>query len=91
MANHKSASKAHQTSAKKAERNSQAKSRIKTFVKKLDTLLVQKDLEASQSFFREVESEIMRGVKKGVLKLNAGSRKVSQLSKKVKALEPAHP
>jgi ribosomal protein S20 len=35
-------------------------------------------------FFPLVQSEIMKGVKKGIMKLNTASRKVGNISKKIK-------
>lgn len=87
MANHRSAIKAHRASLKRSKRNTQRVSRIKTFTKKLEAAIVKNDVTDLRAMLSTVESEIMRGVKFGVLKLNAASRKVSQLTKKIKALE----
>jgi small subunit ribosomal protein S20 len=87
MANHKSAVKAHKRSLAKRDRNISVLSRIKTFIKKVEELITTgKPAEAVEAM-RKAESEIMKGVSKGVVKKNSGSRKVSRLTKKVKSLQ----
>jgi small subunit ribosomal protein S20 len=62
-------------------------SRIRTFVKKIETLLESKasKVEASTALV-QAERELMRGVSKGLLHKNTVARKVSRLAKKVKTL-----
>jgi small subunit ribosomal protein S20 len=87
MANHKSAIKAHKQSLKNRDRNQSILSRIKTYIKKFeDALASGKSAEVAEAF-RVTESEIMRGVSKGVLKKNTAARKVSRFAKKAKLLE----
>jgi small subunit ribosomal protein S20 len=64
-------------------------SRIRTFVKKVESLLAEGNQSEVVVALREAESEIMRGVSKGVIHKNTASRKVSRLSKRVKALGAA--
>ena len=87
MANHKSALKAHKQSLVRAARNSAIKSRVKTFSGKVDVAIKGGNLENAVQSLRVAESEIMKSVSKGVLKLNTAARKVSKLAKKVKSLE----
>ncbi len=84
MANHKSAAKAHTSSLKNRDRNQSILSRIKTFIKKFEESLLKKDPEATKIAAIKAESELMRGVSKGVLNKKAASRKVSRLVKKTK-------
>lgn len=87
MANHKSAIKAHKRSLTKRDRNISVLSRIKTFIKKVEGFITTgKPAEAAEAM-RKAESEIMKGVSKGVVKKNSGSRKVSRLTKKIKSLQ----
>lgn len=86
MANHKSAKKSHTNSLKNAARNKSVKSRVKTFVKKVESSVLKQNHSDAMASLRIMESEIMTAVSKGVLKLNAASRKVSRLNKKIKAL-----
>lgn len=86
MANHKSAKKSHKTALMSALRNRSILSRVKTFIKSLETLVAERKVDEAKAKFSVVESEIMKATSKGVIKLNTASRKVSRLSAKVKAL-----
>lgn len=83
MANHKSAEKAHRRSLRNKARNQSILSRIKTAIKKFETALAGAAADI-QSLFRSAESEITKGVSKGVMHKNTASRKVSRLTKKMK-------
>ena len=61
-------------------------SRIKTFVRKIEDALAKGDHAGARTAFAAAEPEIRRGVTKGVLHLNTASRKISRLSRRVKAL-----
>ncbi|CAL7963430.1 30S ribosomal protein S20 [Alphaproteobacteria bacterium] len=90
MANHESAVKAHRQSKKRALRNRNIKSKVKTFISKVEDLVKRQNLDIALPAFRAAESEIMKSVTKGILKLNTASRKVSRLAKKIKVLESAN-
>lgn len=87
MASHKSAEKCIRQTARRTLVNQNRMSRIRTFVKKIETLLESKasKVEASTALV-EAERELMRGVSKGLLHKNTVARKVSRLAKKVKTL-----
>ena len=57
-------------------------------MRKVETALAQGDFTTAQSAFAAAEPEIRRGVTKGVLHMNTASRKISRLSRRVKALAP---
>jgi small subunit ribosomal protein S20 len=84
MANHDSAKKAYRQTLKKTEVNRSRMSRIRTFVKKVESALASGVKEEAMTALSVAQSEIMKGVKKGLIKLNAGARKVSRLSAKIK-------
>jgi len=86
MANHKSAKKRIIRNAKRAEINKGRISRIRTFVKKVETAIDSGDKATAQAALKEAQPEIMRGVTKGVLHKNTASRKMSRLSARVKAV-----
>ena len=87
MANHRSAEKAHKKSLARAARNRSIKSRIKTFTTKLEDAVAGKIAMAEiLGHFRSAESEIMKGVTQGVMKLNTASRRVSRLARLVKGI-----
>ena len=84
MANHKSAKKRIRRNANRAEINKSRISRIRTFLKRVETAIASGDKVAAQTALREAQPELMRGVSKGVLHKNTASRKMSRLSAKVK-------
>tara|TARA_A200000113_G_scaffold30412_1_gene25388 strand:+ start:99 stop:365 length:267 start_codon:yes stop_codon:yes gene_type:complete len=87
MANHKSAKKRIRRNANRAEINKSRISRIRTFLKRVETAIASGDQGAAQSALKEAQPELMRGVSKGVLHKNTASRKMSRLSAKVKTVE----
>ena len=86
MANHKSAQKRIRRNANRAEINKSRISRIRTFVKRVETAVASGDKEAAQVALKEAQPELMRGVSKGVLHKNTASRKMSRLSARVKTV-----
>jgi small subunit ribosomal protein S20 len=86
MANKKSAQKRILQTEKRTLRNSMRKSRIRTFIRKVYDAIGSGEKETARSALVNAQSEIMRGVSKGVMHKNTGSRKVSRLSAAVKKL-----
>jgi small subunit ribosomal protein S20 len=86
MANHKSAKIRIKRNTKRSLINGMRKSRVRTFVKKVEAAIVEKNKESAAELFKTAEAELMRAARKGVLPLNKVSRTVSRLSKKIKAL-----
>ena len=89
MANIKSAQKRIRQTEKRTAVNTARRSRIRTFIRKVIDALKAADIVAAKSALREAQSEIMRGVTKGVLHKNTASRKVSRLSAMVKKADLA--
>lgn len=89
MAHHASAKKAIRQNIKQNANNKSRASDIKTFVKKVEEAVVAKDSTLAQDLLKSAQSKIMKGVKKNLMKPNTASRKVSRLTKKVKAIEAA--
>jgi small subunit ribosomal protein S20 len=86
MAHHKSAQKRIRRNAHRAEINGARISRIRTFVKKVELAITSGDKAAAEAAFKQAEPEMHRGVTKGVLHRNTAARKISRLSKRVRAL-----
>lgn len=84
MANHASAKKRIRQAVKKTEVNSKRKSRIRTAIRKVYDSIAQKDAKLTKELFVQAESEIMKGVSKGIVKKETASRKVSRISKFIK-------
>lgn len=86
MANHASAKKAYRQTLKRTLENKSRKSRIRTFLKKVLMAIESGAQDAATVALRKAQSEIMRGVKCNIIKLNTASRTVSRLAQKVKAM-----
>lgn len=86
MANTKSAKKMVRKIAGRTEVNKSRKSRVRTFVRKVEEAVASGDKSAATTALKAAEPEIMRGVTKGVLHKNTASRKVSRLAARVKGM-----
>lgn len=86
MAHHKSAQKRIRQTEARTEVNRDRRSRVRTFIKKVEAAIESGDKAAATAAFKVAEPEMRRGVSKGIVKLNTISRKVSRLSAKIKAL-----
>lgn len=86
MANHKSAKKRIRRNQARAEINKSRISRIRTFIKKVESAIGTGDAPAAKHALKEAQPEIMRGVSKGVLHKNTASRKMSRLAASVKKI-----
>ncbi|HRQ60619.1 MAG TPA: 30S ribosomal protein S20 [Alphaproteobacteria bacterium] len=86
MANHVSALKRVQRNARRAEINTARRSRIRTFLKKVELAIASGDQKAAQEALKAAQPELFRGVSKGVVEKNTASRKMSRLSARIKAL-----
>jgi small subunit ribosomal protein S20 len=89
MANHKSAEKRIRQTAKRTAINRARKSRVRTFVKKVEVAIATGDREAARSALRLAQPEMHRATTKGVLHKNTVARKLSRLARRINALEPA--
>ena len=89
MAHHKSAQKRIRQTAKRSLVNRARISRVRTFIKRVETAIESGDQTKAQEALRAAQPEVMRGVSKGVLKLGTASRKISRLSARVKKLSSA--
>ena len=86
MANHTSAKKRIRRNGRRAAINGARMSRIRTFMKKVETAIASGDAAAARAALRVAQPEIQRGVSRGVLHRNTASRKISRLAARVKAV-----
>ena len=84
MANHKSAKKRSLQSKVKNAVNSQYLTKIRTNLNKFNISLKNNDTIEAQNSLREVNSIMAKAVKKGILKKQYMSRKLSSLSNHIK-------
>jgi small subunit ribosomal protein S20 len=86
MANTPSAKKRVRQIARRTDVKTARRSRIRTFIRAVEEAIASGDAEKAREALRAAQPEIMRGVVKGVLHQNTASRKVSRLSRRVKAI-----
>ena len=87
MPNIDSAKKRVRRTRKRTAINHARKTRIRSSIRKVEEAIARGDATGARDALAAAEPEIMRGVTKGVLHRNAGSRKVSRLSKRVAKLK----
>lgn len=86
MANTPSAKKRVRQLERRTEVNKARRSRIRTFLRKVEEAIAGGDQAVAKSALQDAQPEIMRGVTKGVIHKNTASRKVSRLTSRVKAM-----
>jgi len=86
MATHKSAEKRIRQTERRTAVNRARVSRIRTFVKKVETAIASGDRNAAVAAFAAAQPELHRGVNRGVLHQNTVARKLSRLNSRIKAL-----
>ncbi len=86
MANHQQAKKRIRQTARRTDVNRNRRSRIRSFVKKVELAIAAGDAAQAAEAFRAAQPEVQRGVTKGVLHKNTAARKLSRLSARIKAL-----
>ncbi|MDR1494949.1 MAG: 30S ribosomal protein S20 [Rickettsiales bacterium] len=70
--------------ARRTAVNKSRKSKITTYLRKAREIVVTGDRVAARVAFVKFESELMKGVSKGVIKKNTAARKLRNLNKKIK-------
>ena len=89
MANTKSAKKAARQAGRRTLINKARRSRMRTFVRKVEEAIAAGDKNAANLALRDAQPEIMRSASKGIIHKNTASRKICRLSARIKALGPA--
>ena len=89
MANTASARKRIRQTVRRTERNQARKARMRTFIKKVEQALTGGDKAEAVEALRTAQPELQRAAGKGVIHRNTVARKLSRLSKRVKALNKA--
>jgi small subunit ribosomal protein S20 len=86
MANSPQAKKRVRQIARRTEVNKSRRSRIRTFIRKVEEAIASGDQAAANEALKVARPEIMRGVSKGIAHKNTVSRKVSRLNSRIKAM-----
>ena len=86
MANTVSAKKATRKIARKTAINKARRTRVRGYLRAVEEAIAAGEQAVAGDALRKAQSEMMRAVSKGVFHKNTASRKISRLSKRVKAL-----
>jgi len=86
MANTPQAKKRIRRNANRATVNHSRVSRIRTFIKAVESAIASGKKSDAAEALKEVQPEIARGVARGVIHKNTAARKISRLSKRVASL-----
>lgn len=86
MANISSSKKAIRVIERKTEINKARRSRIKTYLRKVNDTVATGVIEDAKKAFVEFESELMKGVKNGIFKKNTASRKLARIANHIRKM-----
>ena len=86
MANTKSAIKRIRRISRHTIVNKSRKSRFRNAIKKMNSILEEKNKKEALSYLRKLNSELMKIAKTGVIKKENASRNISRITKKINSL-----
>jgi len=86
MANTASARKRIRQTSKRTDRNHARKSRMRTFVKKVEAAIAGGNKQEAVAALQAAQPEMQRAAGKGVVHKNTVSRKLARLSNRIKSL-----
>ena len=86
MANTPSSRKAARKTVRRTEINRRRKSRVHTFIRKVEEAVAGGNKDDAAKTLVAAESEIMRAAGKGVFHKNTAARKVSRLTARVRSI-----
>lgn len=86
MANSPQSEKRARQSARRQDVNKARRSRIRTFLRKVEEALASGNKDQAAAALKAAQPELARGITKGVLHKNTVARKMSRLSSRVKAI-----
>ena len=86
MANTAQSKKRARQNERRAAVNKSRRSRISTFLRKVEEAISNGDKSAASAALAAVQPELMRGGSKGIFHKNTAARKMSRLSARVKKI-----
>ncbi|MGA2871142.1 MAG: 30S ribosomal protein S20 [Verrucomicrobiota bacterium] len=86
MANTPSAKKATRKIARRTAINRSRRSKMRTYIRKVEEAVAAGDSNAALSALHAAEPVVMRAAQNGIVHKNAAARKVSRLTKRVRAM-----
>ncbi len=87
MANTPQSKKRARQVERRTEVNKARRSRIRTFLRKVEEAIASGDQEQAAAALRQAQPELARGVTKGVMHKNTAARKMSRLSARLKGIQ----
>lgn len=87
MANTASARKRIRQTLRRTERNQARKSRMRTFIKKVEVAISGGDKAAAAEAFRAAQPEMQRAAGKGIIHPNTVARRLSRMSARIKGMQ----
>ena len=86
MANSSQAKKRIRQTIRRTEVNRNRRSRMRTFVRKVEEAIASGDKSAAMDALRAAEPQLIRAAQKRIMHANTASRKVSRLARRVNAM-----
>jgi small subunit ribosomal protein S20 len=86
MANTPSAKKATRKIAARTAVNKSRRSRMRTFLRKVEDAIASGDQKAANEALKAAQPEIVRASQKGIVHANTAARKVSRLNHRIKSI-----
>ncbi|MHC8507938.1 MAG: 30S ribosomal protein S20 [Rhodospirillales bacterium] len=86
MANHRQAKKRIRQTARRSDVNTRRRSRMRSFVRKVEEAIASGDKKAAETALRAAQPEMMRSAQAGLLHKSTVSRKLSRLSARIVAI-----
>jgi len=86
MANTKSAIKRIRRIVKQTKVNKSRKSRFRNALKKMNSILEEKNKKEALAYLPKLNSELMKIAKTGIIKRQNASRNISRITKKINSL-----
>jgi len=86
MANHKSAEKRARQTKRRTAVNVSRRSRLRGSVKKVEVAIASGDADTARKALQAAQPDLAKGAAKGTMHKNTVARKMSRLSKRIKAL-----
>ena len=84
MANHKSAKKRHRQTLKRNKVNRSLRSKINNNINRFNSIILSKNMDQIMESFSSINSSLAKAAKKGLIKKEFMSRKLSSLSNQLK-------
>ena len=86
MANTKSAIKRIRRISRQTKVNKSRKSRFRNAIKKMNSILEEKNKKGALAYLPKLNSELMKIAKTGIIKRQNASRNISRITKKINSL-----